>query len=90
VYVVQDGLINVYITGADNSTLSLKYVKKGESVTSLLSFVDVLTGHPNPYKTVSAKAVEDSIVLRLPVSAFQDVFEVKFLIAFYLHVLKCC
>lgn len=78
---VQNGLINVYITGADGATLSLKYVKKGESVTSLLSFVDVLTGYPNPYKTVSAKAVEDSTVLRLPVSAFQDVFEVKLLIS---------
>lgn len=86
-YVVQDGLINVYITGADNSTLSLKYVKKGESVTSLLSFVDVLTGHPNPYKTVSARAVEDSIVLRLPVSAFQDVFEVKILSLIFKYVL---
>ncbi|KAF4520153.1 hypothetical protein B566_EDAN008971 [Ephemera danica] len=75
VYVVQSGLINVYITGNDGATLTLKYVKKGESVTSLLSFVDVLTGHPSPYKTVSAKAVEDSIVLRLPVAAFQDVFQ---------------
>ncbi|XP_059481709.1 neuropathy target esterase sws isoform X2 [Neocloeon triangulifer] len=75
VYVVQNGLINVYITGGDGSTLTLKYVKKGESVTSLLSFVDVLTGHPSPYKTVSARAVEDSTVLRLPVSAFQEVFQ---------------
>ncbi|XP_065333820.1 neuropathy target esterase sws isoform X4 [Cloeon dipterum] len=75
VYVVQDGLLNVYITGTDSTTLTLKYVKKGESVTSLLSFVDVLAGHPSPYKTVSARAIEDSIVLRLPVNAFQEVFE---------------
>ena len=32
----------MYITGSDNSTLSLKIVKPGESVTSLLSFIDVL------------------------------------------------
>ncbi|CAB3386874.1 Hypothetical predicted protein [Cloeon dipterum] len=75
VYVVQDGLLNVFITGTDTTTLTLKYVKKGESVTSLLSFVDVLAGHPSPYKTVSARAIEDSIVLRLPVNAFQEVFE---------------
>lgn len=43
VYVVQSGKINVFITNSDGSTLSLKIVKTGESVTSLLSFTDVLT-----------------------------------------------
>lgn len=74
VYIVQNGKVNVFITGLDGSVLTLKCVKTGESVTSLLSFTDVLTGHPNPYKTVSAKAVEDSTVVRLPMAAFQDVF----------------
>ena len=35
--------MNVFITGADGSTISLKCVKTGESVMSLLSFTDVLT-----------------------------------------------
>ncbi|KAJ1520543.1 hypothetical protein ONE63_003662 [Megalurothrips usitatus] len=74
VYIVQNGKVNVFITGQDGTVLTLKCVKTGESVTSLLSFTDVLTGHPNPYKTVSAKAVEDSTVVRLPMAAFQDVF----------------
>lgn len=43
VYVVQSGKLNVFITGNDGSVLSLKIVKTGESVTSLLSFTDVLT-----------------------------------------------
>lgn len=43
VYVVQSGKLNVFITNTDGSTLSLKIVKTGESVTSLLSFTDVLT-----------------------------------------------
>lgn len=43
VYVVQSGKINVFISNADGSILSLKIVKTGESVTSLLSFTDVLT-----------------------------------------------
>lgn len=43
VYVVQSGKLNVFITGSDGSILSLKIVKTGESVTSLLSFTDVLT-----------------------------------------------
>ncbi|XP_066994336.1 neuropathy target esterase sws isoform X2 [Anabrus simplex] len=75
VYVVQNGKINVFITGSDGSVITLKCVKTGESVTSLLSFTDVLTGHPNPYKTVSARAVEDSTIVRLPMAAFQEVFE---------------
>ncbi|XP_025833574.1 neuropathy target esterase sws [Agrilus planipennis] len=73
VFVVQSGKLNVFITANDGSTLSLKIVKQGESVTSLLSFTDVLTGHPQPYKTVSAKAIEDSTVVKLPMAAFQEV-----------------
>lgn len=45
VFVVQSGRLNVYITGheAGLPPLTLKAVKPGESVTSLLSFADVLT-----------------------------------------------
>nr|CAD7438438.1 unnamed protein product [Timema bartmani] len=75
VYVVQNGKVNVYITGCDGANISLKVVKTGESITSLLSFTDVLTGHPQPYKTVAARAVEDSVIVRLPMSAFHEVFQ---------------
>ncbi|XP_056642323.1 neuropathy target esterase sws isoform X1 [Diorhabda sublineata] len=74
VYIVQSGKLNVSITGSDGST-TLKIVKPGESVTSLLSFTDVLTGHTSPYKTVSAKAMEDSTVVKLPMAAFQEIFQ---------------
>lgn len=43
VYIVQSGRLNVFITTKDGTSLSLKIVKPGESVTSLLSFTDVLT-----------------------------------------------
>jgi hypothetical protein len=43
VYVIQNGKVNVFITGPDGTAISLKCVKTGESVTSLLSFIDVLT-----------------------------------------------
>jgi lysophospholipid hydrolase len=43
VYVIQNGKVNVFITGSDGTAISLKCVKTGESVTSLLSFTDVLT-----------------------------------------------
>ncbi|CAH0722214.1 unnamed protein product, partial [Brenthis ino] len=75
VYVVQTGRVNVYITNPDGTSLSLKIVRAGESVTSLLSFTDVLTGHSQPYKTVNAKALEDSQVIKLPMRAFQEVFK---------------
>nr|CAH7756568.1 unnamed protein product [Callosobruchus chinensis] len=74
VYIVQSGKLNVFITSQEGTT-SLKIVKPGESVTSLLSFTDVLTGQTNPYKTVSAKALEDSTVVKLPMMAFQEIFE---------------
>jgi len=44
-------------------------------VHSLLSILDVLTGHPAVYRTVSAVAVLDTTVLRLPARAFQIVLE---------------
>ncbi|XP_074028941.1 patatin like phospholipase domain containing sws isoform X3 [Leptinotarsa decemlineata] len=74
VYIVQSGRLNVTITG-NEGTNTLKIVKPGESVTSLLSFTDVLTGHTKPYKTVSAKAIEDSTILKLPMAAFQEIFQ---------------
>ncbi|XP_024083755.1 neuropathy target esterase sws isoform X1 [Cimex lectularius] len=75
VYVVQNGKVNVFINSTDGGIISLKIVKPGDSVTSLLSFTDVLTGHPHPYRTVSARAIEDSTVVRLPMAAFQEVFQ---------------
>lgn len=77
VFIVQQGLVNVFIVGADGAQISLKLVKTGESVTSLLSFTDVLTGHTSSYKTVSARAVEDSVVVKLPMSSFQEVSKEK-------------
>ncbi|XP_004535027.1 neuropathy target esterase sws isoform X2 [Ceratitis capitata] len=74
VFIVQSGLVHVFISNADGSTLSLKTVKKGESVTSLLSFIDVLSGNPSFYRTVTAKAMEKSVVIRLPMQAFEEVF----------------
>uniref|UniRef100_A0A8C2PPL1 lysophospholipase n=1 Tax=Cyprinus carpio TaxID=7962 RepID=A0A8C2PPL1_CYPCA len=53
----------------------VKEVYPGDSVHSLLSILDVITGHQRPYKTVSARAAEVSTVLRLPVDAFLSIFE---------------
>lgn len=36
--------------------------------------VVLFQGNPSTYRTVSAKAVEDSTILKLPMVAFQDIF----------------
>uniref|UniRef100_A0A8C0ZK21 lysophospholipase n=1 Tax=Cyanistes caeruleus TaxID=156563 RepID=A0A8C0ZK21_CYACU len=59
----------------DGTEVVVKEVLAGDSVHSLLSILDVITGHPAPYKTVSARAATPSTILRLPASAFQDVFQ---------------
>ncbi len=74
-YIVQSGRLSVYSTENDSSAVTLKEVKRGEAICSLLSFTDYLTGQPSVFKTVAAQALEESSVLKLPVSAFQEVFD---------------
>lgn len=75
VFIVQSGQINVFLNNPDGSSISLKVVKKGETVTSLLSFIDVIVKNTSQYKTVTARAVEDSQIIRLPMFAFREVFD---------------
>ncbi|XP_036095131.1 patatin-like phospholipase domain-containing protein 7 isoform X3 [Rousettus aegyptiacus] len=75
IYVVQDGRLDVCIQDADGTEVAVKEVLAGDSVHSLLSILDVITGHTAPYRTVSARAAVPSTVLRLPAAAFQGVFE---------------
>uniref|UniRef100_A0A8C3WQL8 lysophospholipase n=1 Tax=Catagonus wagneri TaxID=51154 RepID=A0A8C3WQL8_9CETA len=75
IYVVQDGRLEVCIQDADGAEVVVKEVPAGDSVHSLLSILDVITGHTAPYKTVSARAAVPSTILRLPAMAFQGVFE---------------
>ncbi|XP_054440072.1 patatin-like phospholipase domain-containing protein 7 isoform X2 [Pteronotus mesoamericanus] len=75
IYVVQDGRLEVCVQDPDGTEVVVKEVLAGDSVHSLLSILDVITGHTAPYKTVSARAAAPSTVLRLPAAAFQGVFE---------------
>ncbi|KAK1802841.1 hypothetical protein P4O66_021380, partial [Electrophorus voltai] len=75
IYVVQDGKLELCLTGQDGKDGVVKEVYPGDSVHSLLSILDVITGHQRPYRTVSARAAEVSTVLRLPVEAFLTIFE---------------
>ena len=42
IYVVQRGRLNIFLVEQDGTELTLKTVTEGESVTSFLSFIDVL------------------------------------------------
>ncbi|KAM9454312.1 patatin-like phospholipase domain-containing protein 6 isoform 2-T2 [Clarias gariepinus] len=75
IYVVQDGKLELCLTGQDGKDGVVKEVFPGDSVHSLLSILDVITGHQRAYRTVSARAAEVSTVLRLPVEAFLSIFE---------------
>ncbi|XP_048358181.1 patatin-like phospholipase domain-containing protein 6 isoform X4 [Sphaerodactylus townsendi] len=75
IYVVQDGKLELFLSEQDGKETLVKEVFPGDSVHSLLSILDVITGHQRPYRTVSARAAENSTVLRLPVEAFSAVFE---------------
>ncbi|XP_076793628.1 patatin-like phospholipase domain-containing protein 7 isoform X3 [Arvicanthis niloticus] len=75
IYVVQEGRLEVCIQDADGTEVVVKEVLPGDSVHSLLSILDVITGHAAPYETVSARAAVSSTVLWLPAAAFQGVFE---------------
>ncbi|XP_056275971.1 patatin-like phospholipase domain-containing protein 7, partial [Pseudoliparis swirei] len=75
IYVVQDGRLELCIHESDGTDVVVKDVVPGDSVHSLLSILDIITGYPAPYKTVSARAAVPSTILRLPAAAFQSVFE---------------
>ncbi|XP_043838223.1 patatin-like phospholipase domain-containing protein 7 isoform X5 [Dromiciops gliroides] len=75
IYVVQDGRLEVCIQENDGTEMVVKEVLAGDSIHSLLSILDVITGHAAPYKTVSARAGIPSTILRLPAAAFLGVFE---------------
>ncbi|XP_042364628.1 patatin-like phospholipase domain-containing protein 7 isoform X2 [Plectropomus leopardus] len=75
IYVVQDGRLELCIQENDGTEPVVKDVLPGDSVHSLLSILDIITGYPAPYKTVCARAAMRSTILRLPASAFESVFK---------------
>uniref|UniRef100_A0A915J0C8 Uncharacterized protein n=1 Tax=Romanomermis culicivorax TaxID=13658 RepID=A0A915J0C8_ROMCU len=74
IYIIEKGRLSLSIRSPDGVEFFVKEIFAGESVFSMLSVIDVLTGHPAPLKTVTAKAEIDSVIIRLPARAFGDVF----------------
>ncbi len=50
-------------------------VRPGEAIVSLLSFLEYLGGKRECYKTVSAQAISESKVIKIPFDAFSDAFQ---------------
>lgn len=61
VFIVQSGQVNVFLNNPDGSSIALKVVRKGESVTSLLSFIDVLVVSILRFMAQVASLIELSI-----------------------------
>lgn len=75
IYIVQSGEIQVTLTEPDGSILVLKNVHVGESIASMLSVMDVLTGFVSKFKTISATAIEDSVILRLKIEVLKQLID---------------
>lgn len=75
IYTVFSGRISVYIKECDGAELVFKEAAAGDSIASFLSGLIVLTGTTSNFKTVSARAIEDSKVLRLRYKEFSDLLE---------------
>ena len=69
IFVVESGRLDVTISDQVGVS-TIKRVGPGDSVTSLLSFLDVLTGHARPFRTVQARAEIDTVVLKMPFGSF--------------------
>lgn len=57
-------VIGVVHAMQDGTELPLKEAGPGDSVHSMLSILDALTGHPKPFKSVAAKALRDTYLLQ--------------------------
>ncbi|KAG8434636.1 hypothetical protein GDO86_012847, partial [Hymenochirus boettgeri] len=75
IYIVLKGKLELSLTDSDGTSWYMKSICPGDNVHSLLSILDVLTGHQRPYRTVTAKAIEKTTLLRLPVEAFCTTFK---------------
>ncbi|NXH14585.1 PLPL6 esterase, partial [Bucco capensis] len=75
IYVLQEGKVELLLMEPDGKETLMKEVFPGDSVHSLLSILDVMTGHQRPYRTVCARAAEKSTIIHLPVETFSAVFE---------------
>lgn len=85
-YIVESGCVKVYyemsgsnassdFPGKSDSAIELKAVHSGEPIGSLLSFIDHLAGRRKCYKTVWARASQETTVIKCSFESFKQAFE---------------
>lgn len=75
IYIVQSGEIQVTLTEPDGTVMVLKNVRKGESIVSMLSVMDVLMGKTNHFRTISAYALQETTILKLKIDVLKDMVQ---------------
>ena len=58
-----------------NAQQLLKQVGPGEAILSLLSFLESMGGKDETFKTISAKATEETRIIKFSFNAFKAAFE---------------
>ena len=61
--------------GGSPNGVELKHVTPGEPIVSLLSFLDYLAGKRKVFKTVSARALQDTKLIKFSFESFKDCFD---------------
>eukprot|EP00095_Tigriopus_kingsejongensis_P010722 snap_masked-scaffold753_size102382-processed-gene-0.9 protein:Tk10722 transcript:snap_masked-scaffold753_size102382-processed-gene-0.9-mRNA-1 annotation:"neuropathy target esterase sws isoform x1" len=78
-FIVESGRVQVSYDASEpgaetRNIMEMKLVKAGEPIVSLLSFLDYMANKRKAYKTVSARALEESRIIRFPFASFQRAF----------------
>ena len=90
-FIVESGCVKVYyevsgagigdassdFPGKSDKAIELKEVHSGEPIGSLLSFIDHLAGRRKCYKTVWARASQETKVIKCSFESFKQAFEKK-------------
>ncbi len=62
-------------SSAASKPMELKQVHEGEPIVSLLSFLDYLAGKRKVYKTVSARAMQETKLIKISFEGFKNAFD---------------
>ncbi|KAL3316021.1 Patatin-like phospholipase domain-containing protein 7 [Cichlidogyrus casuarinus] len=74
IYMIKSGLIEVYLMEKDGGRYIVNRVSAGGNIHSILSVLDVLTGHPSFFKTMHAQAAVDCVIYKFPVINLLQLF----------------
>ncbi|KRZ21810.1 Neuropathy target esterase [Trichinella pseudospiralis] len=74
IYIVESGRLSLFIKD-EKFDFEVKSVGRGDSLYCSLSILDMIKNQARPMRNVFAKATEESVVLQLKSSVFNDIFD---------------